>query len=1049
MIERILGIDLGIASLGWAVIEYDTEKGTYKIIDCGVRLFSKGINNDDESPAKNRREKRLTRKRLKRVSIRKENVRQLCIKYGLASAEELNGENFAQGIFHEVKKKDVWELRYDALHRKLSDKEFARVLLHLSAHRGFKFLPYEIEDEAKDHEDKTDTEKKASLLMERVKNKDCRTIGEYRWQIAQHHGLKRFNKKKNDDIQKLKKSEQPSELLDWQLIARRDDVLAEAKVIFDIQRQLGNEKATIELENEYTGKETNGQLMWVADPQSVEDMVGYCKYFPSEKRSPKYSPTSEKFVALSTLINCRIIDWATNQEIKATDLQSINNLLEFIYQREETTYKQLRDFLNLKNYQTFKGLHYDNNLKKKKSKKSVQSAVLIDEQNQLESLFPDKTIEEKRFVSKLKGTKKLQNTLGDYYDQLNIEAINQIAFICSVEKTQEARKKQLFTALKNDELAEKCKFIEFSGFIELSLTALNMIMPEMLNGNRYDEAIAQIGMPSKQKDKWIPTIKQYGGRHAQPRVRILNPAVLRALSEFRKVANALVRKYGTKEDDFAPFHRVYFELPRDFKTIEEKEREKEKNSYNKSKNDEIDKILQQDHDISSPKRKHREAYKLWEQQGEVCIYCQAQLEYEKVFAVEGYAEIDHILPRSRSFDNSFQNKILVHATCNQTKRDKTPFEWLSDENPQQWERLKNFLASPTLKQKIGSRKINNILKDNFSDEQSIREFSERNLNDTSYICKAVKDFCEEYWQLAPLPRNGNKTPRQIAVRNGRLTSFLRYQWGISSIENKKDRIVHTHHAEDAIIVALSTEGMVNKLAQYYRDKETLPKNKAPKIPEPITNIRAEIASKLAIEKAETISAKDGREITLNRILISRPPRASVTGAAHKETIQSPSDYKGRGVSINDGKGMCDNGDMPRVDVFTKEGKYYLVPIYVADFAKEELPNRAIVAGKGKEWKEMDDSYQFLFSLAKDDILRIKLKKDEPFIGYFKSADSSTANIKLQYIEQDVQLNFGSKTAEYIKKYTIDPLGYYHEVKGKKRLGTIPQEAKKRRIIKKS
>jgi CRISPR/Cas system Type II protein with McrA/HNH and RuvC-like nuclease domain len=90
----------------------------------------------------------------------------------------------------------------------------------------------------------------------------------------------------------------------------------------------------------------------------------------------------------------------------------------------------------------------------------------------------------------------------------------------------------------------------------------------------------------------------------------------------------------------------------------------------------------------------------------------------------------------------------------------------------------------------------------------------------------------------------------------------------------------------------------------------------------------------------------------------------VTGAAHKETIQSPSDYKGRGVAVNEGKGMCDNGDMSRVDVFTKEGKYYLVPIYVADCAKEELPNKAIVAGKGKEWIEMDGSYQFLFSLAK-------------------------------------------------------------------------------------
>lgn len=101
----------------------------------------------------------------------------------------------------------------------------------------------------------------------------------------------------------------------------------------------------------------------------------------------------------------------------------------------------------------------------------------------------------------------------------------------------------------------------------------------------------------------------------------------------------------------------------------------------------------------------------------------------------------------------------------------------------------------------------------------------------------------------------------------------------------------------------------------------------------------------------------------------------MTGAAHKETVHCPKEYKGRGVEINGGKGVCDNGDMPRVDVFTKGGKYYLVPIYVADFAKGELPNKAIVALKPhSEWDEIDDSYKFLFSLHKEDIVQIQTKQ---------------------------------------------------------------------------
>ena len=1096
MVERILGIDLGISSLGWAVIEYDTETGLYRIIDCGVRLFTKGTNNDDESLAKNRREKRLTRRRLNRLSIRKEQVRQLCIKYHLATQEELNGENYAQGIFHEPNKKDVWELRHDALYRELSDKELARVLLHLSAHRGFKFLPYDINNFSS--EDKTQTEKNASLLMERVKNANCHTIGEYRWKYSQHSGLKRFSKKHDDALKILKKAEQPIAPFDWQLTARRDDVLVEAKIIFDMQRQFGKQKATIELENEFCGSDKNGKLMWVADPKSVEDMVGYCKYFPSEKRAPASSPTTEKFITLSTLINCRIIDWDTNQEIKVTDLQSIDNLLEFIYQKEETTYKQFRDFLNLKSHQTFKGLLYGNTTRKKKSKKLVSSALIKEEKNQLDLLFTDKSIEEKRFIAKLKGTKQLQNTLGEHYTQLDHKSLDKIAFICSVEKTKNARKERLIKELNHDMIAQLCSSIEFSKFIELSSKALYMVLPEMLNGNRYDQAIELIGLEPKEKGKLIPSIKKTKeeGIHAQPRARILNPSVLRALSEFRKVANALVRKYGSQEDKFAPFHRVYFELPRDFKTIEEKMRENEKNTHNKNRNDEIDKILQNEHGIVSPKQKHREMYKLWEQQSEICTYCQSQLKLEKVFSVEGYAEIDHILPRSRSFDNSFQNKILVHATCNQNKLDKTPFEWLNKNEPNQWEKIKNFLASPTIKQKMGTRKINNILKDNFSDTQSIREFSERNLNDTSYICKAVKDFCEDYWQLAPLPNNGNQIPKQIAVRNGRLTSFLRYQWGVSSKENKKDRSTHSHHAEDALIVAFSTESMVKKLSQYYRDKETMPKNKAPHIPEPIKNIRTEIASHLITEKTEVITAKDGGKVTLKRLLISRPPRASITGAAHKEGIFSPiyktkKDPKGNFDKFGNAKekggytliksqnpiagnsGLHEQDSMPRVDIFTKDGKYYLVPIYVADFAKGELPNKAIVAGKDKdgnkrEWLDIDDNYKFQFSLFKDDIVEISNKKIkaqnvESVVGYFVSADSSTANITIKkadnsednLFKRDIDKKTNEKKGDsllsfgllqgilYFKKLQIDPLGYYYEVKGEKRLGTIPQEAQKR------
>ena len=70
-------------------------------------------------------------------------------------------------------------------------------------------------------------------------------------------------------------------------------------------------------------------------------------------------------------------------------------------------------------------------------------------------------------------------------------------------------------------------------------------------------------------------------------------------------------------------------------------------------------------------------------------------------------------------------------------------------------------------------------------------------------------------------------------------------------------------------------------------------------------------------------------------------------------------------------GIAANGSMLRVDIFTKAGKFYAVPLYVADAVKAELPNKASVAAKDEsEWTIMDDSYQFLFSLNPNDWVRV-------------------------------------------------------------------------------
>lgn len=975
MIERILGIDLGISSLGWAVIEYDTETGLYKIIDCGVRLFTAAETpKEKESPNKARREARGLRRVIKRRRVRMNTIKHLLMTHKLINKKALDEE---AGMFHSQSNRvDVWKLRHDALYRLLTGDELARVLIHIAKHRGYKFLGDESDEES------GKVKKAGAELKAKFQSTGCQSVGEWLWK---ERGLQGKKRNKSGD---------------YEISIPRDFLVDEIHRIFETQQKFGSIFATSELQQAYTDI-----AFYVKPMQSIEHMVGKCTYFPDEPRAPKASPTAEQFVALGKFYATIVID-KENKEQKISELKKVQELMDFSISKEKLTYKELRKFLALDDEHIFKGLVYKG--KPKKSKKG--------EEDKPQEWEFDKTEAEKKVWIHLKGHATFKETLGEesFLELLQTQDLaDEIAKVLTYQKDARAKKEELAKLHLDTTTIEKLIKISFTDFNQLSLKAMKAILPEMLQGKRYDEAIGILGKPAHEKSIFLPPLKE-------THIAILNPTVIRAFAQFRKVANALVLKYGS-------FDKVHFELAREVNTKEDRKRWEQDRDKNEKQHRQISEKLAEDE--IKPNYKNVLKAKLRSEQKDTCPYCQKNLHYPMIFE-DGYAEIDHILPLSRSQDDSYVNKVLVHSSCNQNKKNRTPFEWFQDEK-RDWETFKNYIL---MESTLGKRKRSYLIKENFGDPQSQNEFISRNINDTRYMSKAIKTYCENHWKLS-----NDDDKLRIQVRSGKLTSTLRHQWGLDS----KNRETHTHHAVDAIMIALSTQSMVHKLSNYFAKKEVKTEKEKPVMPLPMEFFKEEVEKATALERQEIIQTKAGETKVLNRLLISRPPRASVTGAAHKETIQSPKGYQGRGVKVNAGKGICDNGDMPRVDVFTNDGKYYLVPIYVADFAKEELPNKAIVQGKNKEWPEMDTSYKFLFSLAKDDLVALHQKGKQPLIGFFAGADSATASIAIKSIEtQEILKSLGAKTALSFKKYTIDPLGYYHEVKSEKRLGTIPQEAKK-------
>ncbi|MBI5918533.1 MAG: type II CRISPR RNA-guided endonuclease Cas9 [Nitrosomonadales bacterium] len=138
-------------------------------------------------------------------------------------------------------------------------------------------------------------------------------------------------------------------------------------------------------------------------------------------------------------------------------------------------------------------------------------------------------------------------------------------------------------------------------------------------------------------------------------------------------------------------------------------------------------------------------------------------------------------------------------------------------------------------------------------------------------------------------------------------------------------------------------------------------------------------------------------------------------------------------------GIAKNDSMLRVDVFTKAGKFHLVPVYVHHAVAKVLPNRAIVAFKDEEeWTLIDDSFEFCFSMYPNDLVKVSLKKDFQK-GYYAGCDRSSGCINLWAHDRNQQVgkdglirSIGVKTALSVEKFNVDVLGNLYPAPPEKR-----------------
>ena len=1028
---KILGFDIGIASIGWAFVENG------ELRDCGVRIFTKAENpKTGDSLAMPRREARSVRRRLARRKGRLETLKRLLAKeWDLCYEDYIAADGELPKAFMGKNLNNPYVLRYEALQRLLSKEDLARVILHIAKHRGYGNKNAKI---TKSEESKREQGKILSALATNASAiARYRTVGEYFYKefcevIKNPQGLNTNENCTQPKVRVLKPIRNKGG--EYTNCILQEDLQRELRCIFEHQKGFG-----FPITQEFQDK-----ILKIAFYQrSLKDfshLVGKCTFYPDEPRAPKFSLSAIEFIVKAKVINLLASIAKESGEVwdKEQWRERLDSVFSAVCERVNLTFAQMRKILKIDERIQFKEVDYT--AKNPENKKFVEFKNLKKFCEILGAIVGDRALADSiaRDITLTKDEEKLAQKLRGY-GKFSQEQITQLGAL------------------------------NFSHHINLSLKALSEILPFMREGMRYDEACQEAKLQAKhndEKSKFLPPFCE--SIYAD---ELTNPVVHRAIAEYRKILNALIAKYGS-------VHKIYIELTRDVgKNFQEREKyKKEIESNYKARVQAMQECEKLGLTLS---KGNILKLRLFMEQNGICVYSGRKITLANL-KEQGALEIDHILPYSRSSDDSYMNKVLVFTNENQNKGNKTPYEAFGGDS-QKWGEIESL----ALRSGYPKKKAKRILDKGFGDREA--GFKSRNIVDSGYIARLIANYTKEYLKFLPLDSHentaliaGEKDSKiHVEAVKGMLTATMRHFWGLGS----KNRYEHTHHAVDAIIIAYINAAMIQRFSQFRQNQESL---------------KARFyAKELAKEEFKTQRAffepfRGFREQVLakvGQIFVSRPPRKRARGALHEETFYSIDDKKlsetyggkegvQRALSLGKirqiGTKIVANGPMVRVDIFKhkKSGRFYAVPIYTMDFALGILPNKAVVSGKDtkskviKDWLEMDSNYEFCFSLFKDDLIEVqKRDMEKPELAYFVSLDASDGRIKVRHHCNDItkinenQKNLFSEAIEkevvgrgsiqnlkVFKKYKVSPLGEIKEAKYEPRqpiaLKTSPKKHRK-------
>ncbi|MCB9222068.1 MAG: type II CRISPR RNA-guided endonuclease Cas9 [Ignavibacteria bacterium] len=517
-----------------------------------------------------------------------------------------------------------------------------------------------------------------------------------------------------------------------------------------------------DLLNEKNKEKIIKSVFFQRDLKSQKGRKGKCIFELNRPRASKAHPLYQEFRMLQQLNSLRIISPERNvPELQEPTSEERELLIEYLSANKHLNFG--KDNNNLK-----KVLNIDKKSKIRINLESLDKLQGLDTLIKFKKIIIDKTF---------------------YENPENVEWLFNKIYIKNDNESFIEKFDNKFNFTK-DQIIELSNLKLEPHYGSLSIKAVRKIIPFLREGLIYSEACEKAGYNHSVINEEIEIKDELP---LPP--KIANPVVTTALFELRTICNLLLEKYGRPET-------IKIENARDLKATK-KERAriaKEQNTNRKYNENAKKEILKYKDKVS---KNDIIKYKLWEEAGHTCPYTGKNVGVKDLF--NGKVQIEHIIPYSKSLDDSFMNKTICLVEENAKKGNKTPYESYSGD------KLK-YEAILERASKLPYRKsLKFSFKGELEDKDEIRkDWISSKLNDTRYIVREtqnyLKNICED-----------------VVTIKGGVTSKLRRNWGLNAILNEtrsdsdplkevKNREDNRHHAIDAIVVAMTDFNHLRELS---------------------------------------------------------------------------------------------------------------------------------------------------------------------------------------------------------------------------------------------